>query len=134
MNPPTAWWRRVFWLYAAALFTVTHWPALRVPIGDLPRPDLLQHLLAFGLWTFLLLRCGFFGPRDADRALAIGTAVAAAYAALDECSQGIPALQRLVAWDDLAANLLGVALGSSAAAALSRRRKPDRTGVAAALV
>jgi hypothetical protein len=108
-------WRALFALYALALFTGTHWPQLRLPAGDVPRPDLIVHVLAFGGFAFLAQRCRFFGEgrRNAIGALALSFA----YAAFDEGTQAIPVLRRQAVWIDFYANVLGVVAGTIAGVA-----------------
>src|SRR6185295_6722975 len=52
--------RRLFWLYLAVLFALTHWPNLNPQLPG--RPDLLVHMSLFGGLTALLIYAGFFGP------------------------------------------------------------------------
>ncbi len=110
--------RAGFLAYAILLATLTHWPQLRVRVGDIPRPDVAIHLAAFALWTLLLHRAALLGPLASPRNFCLTTLAAAGYAALDEATQAIPILGRTAVWDDLAANLLGVGLGAAAAAIL----------------
>jgi len=120
---PRAW----FIAYAILLATLTHWPRLDVDIGRMPRPDVLAHVAAFGTWAFLAQRSGLFGPRHTSRAIALAAGASVAYAVIDEATQAIPALGRTAAWDDLAANLLGVGAGTAAAMA-ALLIEPDRSG------
>jgi len=128
-----------FSLYALTLFLGTHWPGLRVDSTVIQRPDLFVHLSIFGTWAALLLTTGLparlvarLSPCDdaasqCDAAPCIyrttlaGWVIAAVYAAIDESSQAIPALHRTAAWDDYAADLLGVTLGCLVWAILLRR-------------
>jgi hypothetical protein len=105
--------RLAFFPYALALFTATHWPALNVP-GQEVRSDLIIHLICFGGWTILFTRCGWFAPWSSRRNLSLSALAAFGYAAFDEGTQAIPALRRVAAWDDLAANYLGVTTGTLA--------------------
>ncbi|MGP1310417.1 MAG: hypothetical protein ACTS27_09495, partial [Phycisphaerales bacterium] len=59
--------RAGFVVYALTLVTLTHWPRLELPVDVIERPDLVAHLLAFGLLNALLIACGFFGPRLSRR-------------------------------------------------------------------
>lgn len=107
-------WRIAFALYAALLFTGTHWPKLKIE-GPVPRPDLFIHFAAFGLWAFLFGLCAFFAPnapRFSAKNYLITFIAGLAYAAIDEGLQAIPALHRTCAWDDYAANAIGVLLGT----------------------
>ncbi|HVZ93821.1 MAG TPA: hypothetical protein VG797_04870 [Phycisphaerales bacterium] len=101
-------WVIGFILYALLMATGTHWPSLRIETPELPRADLLVHLCAFGTWTALFLAAGWFGPWNSWRNIAIGHLAAILYAGIDEASQGIPGLNRTVAWDDFAFNAIGV--------------------------
>lgn len=118
-GPSTRGARRWFIAYACLLFTLTHWPRLELPTDAIPRPDLFAHLAAFALWTFLCLRSAWFGPRASARNFVLGALACLAYAALDELTQAIPIFQRDCAWDDFAADLLGVGLGLAAFALLT---------------
>jgi len=110
--------RRVaFAVYAAVIVTATHWPSLKVPEA-VPRTDLWIHAIAFGAWAGLLISCAFFGAWLSVRNVLVSAAVAAAYAALDEVTQGIPVLNRVVSSLDLAANVGGVALALVASLAV----------------
>jgi hypothetical protein len=100
--------RRAFALYALALVTATHWPGLAIQMPSFSRLDLVVHALAFGVWTTLLVFCGFFGPPSSGRNLARSVMVALAYACVDEVSQGVPILRRTVDGLDLAANGVGI--------------------------
>jgi hypothetical protein len=96
-----AWpWRVVFVVYAIALTLGTHWPELRITAG--PASDKVIHLLAFAGFT-ILLWCTRWLP-----ATWMVAVVAAAFAALDELTQGLAVLNRWVSWEDLAVNELGV--------------------------
>lgn len=113
--------RFAFWLYAATLFTLTHFPKLAPPPITIPRPDLLIHFGCFGLWYVLLYLSGYFRGRCTP---GIGLfrvwVIAATYAAVDEALQLIPFIQRHAAWDDYAANLGGITLGMLAVLVLFR--------------
>lgn len=101
--------RVLFGLYAAGLFTATHWPKVDIQ-GPLPRTDLWLHVGAFGAWTLLAIACGFFGPALSARNLLGCAVMGAAYAGVDEGLQALPFVQRTCAWDDFAADCLGVLL------------------------
>jgi DNA-directed RNA polymerase subunit RPC12/RpoP len=94
-------WRIAFIFYALALTTGTHWP--RLTLGpEIPATDKLIHLLAFGGLTILLWRTRWIASKWAAAIIAL------AWAAADELSQGIAALNRTVSWHDVIANVLGV--------------------------
>ncbi|MFO0830542.1 MAG: VanZ family protein [Phycisphaerales bacterium] len=99
-------WRTMFWCWAVVLFTMTHWPKLRVPGPE--GTDLVAHLVSFGTWAFLLGVAAFFPPRFSPRSVSLGWLVGVMYAALDEGLQAIPALGRTCAWSDYGADVLGV--------------------------
>lgn len=101
----------LFGLYAVILFTATHWPQLALPLGPIPRPDLLQHLVAFGLWSALFTACGIFGRWNSRRNIALSLAVGIVYACIDEGLQAIPAVRRIFGWEDMAFNILGILVG-----------------------
>ena len=121
--------RIVFLVFALALVTGTHWPALRIG-GSIARPDLLIHVAAFGMWTALLMLCGFFGSPFSTRNVLISAGVAVVYAAIDELTQGIPILQRTVSMQDFLANVIGIGCATILAglASLSIRRSGDLHG------
>lgn len=120
-SPPPLAFRPVFWLYATALFTLTHFPRLAPPPLDIPRPDLLIHFACFGLWFILFYLAGYARVHCSQRAgLFRVWLIAAAYAAFDEALQFIPVIHRHAAWDDYAANLGGITLGLLTVLLLSR--------------
>jgi hypothetical protein len=100
--------RVAFAIYFPVLLLGTHWPALEVPGPG--RSDLLVHLVAFGLWTALLIGAGLFGPALSWRNVGMAFAVGAAYSAVSEATQALPFIRRHAAFDDFLANLLGVLL------------------------
>jgi hypothetical protein len=112
--------RVAFAIFVPTLYIATHWPKLELP-GE-GRPDLVVHVVAFGLWTTLIIGCGFFGPALSGRNIAASLAVATAYAAFDEATQAIPWIRRHAAVDDFAANLLGVLLACAGAVLLMKAR------------
>ncbi|MGD9789480.1 MAG: VanZ family protein [Phycisphaerales bacterium] len=119
-DSPRRSWRVAFALYAATLFTATHWPRLEVPMV-VPRSDLYVHAGVFGVWTGLAIACGFFGPRLSRTNILATGLLGIAYAALDEALQAIPVLHRTAAFDDWAADCLGGVLVSIVALVLSRK-------------
>jgi hypothetical protein len=112
--------RLTFVVFVPTLFVATHWPKLQLP-GE-GRPDLVIHVVAFGLWTALLIGGGFFGPALSWRNIVRSLPVATAYAAFDEATQAIPWIRRHAAFDDFLANLLGVLLACAAAVLLMKVR------------
>lgn len=96
----------VFGGYAGFLFMMTHWPALQLPGPG--RPDLVAHLLIFGMWNALLIACGRFGPRLSITNIAICTMIACVYAGFDESLQLVPFINRVAALDDFGANIAGI--------------------------
>lgn len=110
-----------FAVYAPMLFLGTHWPNLRID-GPVERSDLWVHLGAFGLWSVLAASCGWFGEPGSWRNLSRAWLLSMAYAAVDESLQAIPALHRTAAWDDYAANAVGITLGSALVWAVRRVR------------
>lgn len=121
--PRTVRW--VFWPYAAVILALTHWPGVVIE-GPIPRPDIVVHVAVFGVWTSLCIACAFFGERWRPRSIVISAAASLAYALLDEWTQSIPALRRVAAWDDAAANAAGVAAATITAFALAPRlRRAD---------
>ncbi|MFO0861328.1 MAG: VanZ family protein [Phycisphaerales bacterium] len=98
-----------FGVYAALLFTGTHWPNLQIR-GPVERSDLWVHFVAFGTWAALAACCGFFGPVLSRRNLGLSWLLAVGYACIDEGLQALPALGRTCAWDDLLFNTIGITL------------------------
>lgn len=94
-------WRILFVVYALALTTGTHWPALKLP-ASVPVSDKGLHMMAFGFLTIFLWRTQWIRSR-----WLVGILVAV-WSMADEYSQGIPGLNRHVGWEDGLANLLGV--------------------------
>jgi len=94
-------WRIAFAIAALLVTTATHWPALRLG-PEFPASDKTLHTLAFGGLTFLLWRTRWLRRRW------LLWLVMIPWAALDEITQGIPALNRFISWEDGLANLLGV--------------------------
>lgn len=123
--------RFLFGMYAGGLFIGTHMPQVRIE-GPLPRTDLWIHVSVFGCWNGFMTASRVFGPALSRRNIALSTAVSLAYAAVDEGLQAIPALQRVAAIDDYAANALGILLAAaimltmSAAARLIRSLQEPR--------
>lgn len=107
---PRTLWRRVFWSYAVLLFIGTHWPNLRVTIPRIERPDLLTHFALFGTWAGLFWASAYAGSPLKLKTLVPVTVIACLYAGIDEGLQAVPIIQRNAAWDDYAANCLGVLL------------------------
>jgi hypothetical protein len=94
-------------VYALALTTATHWPALDLGTGEQPAPDKLLHLMAFGGLVILLWQSRWVRPPW------LAVIVALTWAALDELTQGLPGLRRAVSGQDLAAGQLGVILAAA---------------------
>lgn len=106
--------------FAAALVTATHWPALRID-GPVDRTDLVLHAAAFGALTLLVIGCRLFGTALSRRNIAISGAAVAAFAALDEVTQGIPVLQRTPDPLDWIADAAGVLVACGAGMIAERR-------------
>lgn len=122
-------WRRVaFFAYAAALFVATHWPRLELNVRGVERPDLLAHLLVFGVWFLLLFFSGLPGSTGLYRSVGRAWLIAAGYAAADEALQLPEFVRRHAAWDDLAANLAGVSIGAMLACGWVSLRRSRRNG------
>ena len=117
-------WLRItaFAGFAVLLFAGTHWPQLRIE-GPIPRPDLVVHLVVFGLWALLLCISGIFGEPGQFATSARCFGVGLVYAAFDESTQMIPALGRFAAMDDYLFNVIGLMLG--AGLAMLVRTKPE---------
>jgi len=122
-------WLRItaFAGFAVLLFVGTHWPQLRIE-GPIPRPDLVIHLVVFGMWALLLCVSGIFGEpgRLATSSRCFGVGVV--YAAFDESTQMIPALGRYAAMDDYLFNVIGLALGTGLAMLVRTMPEPRSLG------
>jgi len=105
--------RLAFIAWALLLFTLTHWPNLKVDAG-IPRTDLWGHAIGYSVWAGLFIATGWAGKRGTWKSIGLGMPIAVLYSGLDELSQGIPILGRFVTWEDFAANSLGVWIGSAA--------------------
>ncbi|HMN41512.1 MAG TPA: VanZ family protein [Phycisphaerales bacterium] len=107
--------RVLFWVFAGALFVGTHWPALRIDVPMIRRPDLVVHFVIFAAWFGLFWLTAYVGEPLRLRSILLAVVVACVYAGVDEGLQAIPWVRRTCAWDDYAANCVGVALGAFAA-------------------
>ena len=112
--------------FALILVTATHWPKLQIA-APIPRPDLIAHIGAFGLWTSLAIRARLFGTALSRRNVALTSLLAASYAAIDEVTQGFPGLGRTVAVSDWLANLAGVAMAARGAIIVGIKRQVPMT-------
>lgn len=104
--------RLAFVGWALLLFTLTHWPNLKVDAG-IPRTDLWAHAIGYSVWVALFIATGWLGKRGTWKSIGLGMPIAMLYSGLDELSQGIPILGRFVTWEDFAANSLGVWIGAA---------------------
>jgi hypothetical protein len=93
-----------FVLYAIALATATHWPALSIGDETQPAPDKILHMLAFGGLVVLLWRSGWV------RTPWVAVALVVVWAAVDEVTQGLPVLRRSLSGQDMLAGQLGALL------------------------
>ncbi len=96
--------RVIFVLYAMALTTATHWPALDLTAGieTVPAPDKIIHMIAFSGLFVLLWRTRWV-PRIWQAGL-----IVLVWALIDELSQSIEVLQRTFSVQDVVAGQLGV--------------------------
>lgn len=104
--------RVVFVAYAVVLFVATHKPGIDVNVVPGWRLDLLIHMAAFGLWTFLLGLTGWVGDARRFGDLLVLIAVGVAYAIADESSQALPIFERVFDLTDMVANSTGAILAS----------------------
>jgi hypothetical protein len=111
--------RVLFWVYAAALFTATHWPALELHVPYIERPDLIIHFGCFGSWFGLFWLAGYIGPPLRVRSILLSIPVAVLYAGFDEGLQALPFVRRHCAWDDFFANCGGILLAALVASAIT---------------
>lgn len=109
-------WRIVFVFYTLLVLGATLWPNMQVP-GPV-RSDLAAHLVALGIFTIVLGLTRWFGPIGSLEALLLTFICASGFSIMDEAAQSHPYFRRTSVPDDLAANLLGVALGLLATIAL----------------
>lgn len=123
-------WRLAFVFYAIALFTATHWPKMVINPASGLRVDILVHFAAYGLFTLLISRAGFFAhPWHSARNIWLSALGAAAFAGGDEITQSIPGVGRVSDWQDYAANLTGILTGAGALFAFARiviNRSPQK--------
>lgn len=104
--------RVVFVAYAVVLFVATHKPGVDVNVVPGWRLDLLIHMAAFGLWTFLLGLTGWAGDARRLGDLFVLMAVGVAYGVADESTQALPIFDRVFDWTDMVANSAGAILAS----------------------
>ncbi|UYV14170.1 MAG: VanZ family protein [Phycisphaera sp.] len=104
--------RVVFVAYAVVLFVATHKPGVDVNVVPGWRLDLLIHMAAFGLWTFLLGLTGFAGDARRLGDLLVLITVGMGYAVADESSQALPIFERVFDLTDMVANAAGAILAS----------------------
>lgn len=104
--------RVVFVAYAVVLFVATHKPGVDVNVVPGWRLDLLIHMVAFGLWTFLLGLTGWAGDARRLGDLLVLAAVGVGYAVADESSQALPIFERVFDPMDMIANSAGAILAS----------------------
>ena len=97
-------WVIILVIYAIALTVATHWPRLDLGSGPVGAhaPDKVAHFAAFALLTIVLWQTRWFGSRW------LVVIAALAWAALDELTQAISALERTASWEDLAASAMGM--------------------------
>ncbi|MDP1660882.1 MAG: VanZ family protein [Phycisphaerales bacterium] len=103
-------WRWLFWAYWLVLTIALLWPNLTAP-EVIPRPDLVVHGVAFGLFSLLLC---IWNPAGSARRVHVATlafVAGIAYGGATELLQSIPALKRSAAWDDWGADVFGVVCG-----------------------
>jgi VanZ family protein len=112
-----------FVCFAVVLFTMTHWPALKVR-NVVPRSDLWIHASAFTAWTLLCILASLFDTNPLSRRnILLSMLAGVAYAGFDELTQAIPILHRTCAWDDFFADALGVVIAGVVAILLSRKAR-----------
>jgi hypothetical protein len=138
--------RLAFWCFALLVFVSTHWPNLKVASEDIPRVDIAIHAPTFGVWALLLIGTGYFarGARDPlaesrglrgwlaivlrPRAVVTSGLAAFAYSIFDESTQAIPGLGRTAAWDDFAANTVGIVVAIVVSLVVGRGLAPVLNG------
>lgn len=115
--------RRAFWVYAAALFTATHWPKLEIPRVVFERTDIVLHAGAFCVWTLLMMGTEYLGPPLNRRAIGWCWLIGLVNAGVDEALQAIPFVNRTCAWDDWGADAAGVTAAALAMLWIAHRAK-----------
>lgn len=91
-------------LALAGLAALTHWPGFEVGTPSNPGPDKTAHMVAFGIVTAGAWFSGWF------RSLVLLWIAAAAWAALDEWSQGLAPFGRVRDAEDWVADVFGATL------------------------
>ncbi len=115
-----AWfWRVVLVLYVPVLIAGTHWPQLQIE-GPLPRTDIWLHVCAYAPLAGFVLLSRLLGPPGSVRAAVRAALILVPYAVIDEGTQAIPGINRVVAIEDLAANIGGLSLGIVVTAVIAR--------------
>lgn len=109
--------RAAFWLATLAILTATHWPGLAIE-GPVDRTDLVIHAGVFAVWSTLLGLAYRTGLR-------VHLPVALAFAVFDETTQ--PLFNRTFDWLDLAADALGVVIGTGLSMFIRTRRAKTTT-------
>jgi len=105
-------WRWAFIAYGIALTVATHWPALDIGEPDMPSPDKIIHLYAFGGLTAFLWRTRWL------RSVWSLLAVSIVWIVLDEWTQSLAFLERSFSWEDIAAGAAGSMIVAAWIAAL----------------
>lgn len=99
-------WRVALVVYGVLLTAGTHWPNFTFG-EEMPASDKTTHLFAFAILTVILFRTGW--PGTPWRA----AGVALVWSVLDELTQAIPGLNRVVGPSDMVANALGCLLAGA---------------------
>lgn len=119
--------RAVFFVYWLMLTAATHWPGLTLP-PIVPRTDLWIHAGSFGVWTILLSGAEWMGSWRRGLGIAICGLLSLAWAGVDEVTQGLPGVNRVVAMSDFLANALGVVLATGLLLAVAKWQGRPGTG------
>jgi VanZ family protein len=100
--------RVAFWVYAAMVFTATHWPKLELPGPK--NSDKVVHMTVFGLWMFIATTQRWFGALFSTKNILATMVVSLVYAAVDEGLQAFKFVHRDASLEDYSANAAGIVL------------------------
>lgn len=113
----------VFWAFTGLLMIATHIPNESLPAIEIPWFDKFEHVVAYGLWTTLLLVSGLLGSGPFKTRAAKALLGCFLFASFDELLQMIPALNRVADPMDVIADVLGSVCAVCAVWAWERRLK-----------
>jgi len=94
--------------YTTGLLIATHWPQGAAGPGAPAGTDKALHVLLFGTWAALALRAASPARSRRWTDIAVVGVIGSGLAAVDEVTQGIPAVGRTPSVGDFLADLTGV--------------------------